>query len=812
MQTYRLTPIALALLTIFPANIQAATNMPPFKVDPGLLQSAPATSTRAPAAIPDKSQNTATTSQKLAPTHAVAATKEANNTAALPAQVDETRQGDNKNWYDDLATNNPSADPETAPIIIHADRIQGHQDQEVEAFGNVELRKPDQALFAEHLIYKPPEDEVFAENKVRVEQKGNIVTGPELRLQLETNQGYMNQPAYELTGTHARGAGDKLLFQGENKYRAENATYTTCPVGQDDWFLHAGDINIDRNTQIGTAHHAYIEFKGVPLLYSPWIQFPLNNQRKSGLLTPSFGSTGNSGAEFKLPFYWNIAPEYDATIAPRIMAKRGMQVATEFRYLQPTYTGNSQIEFLPNDQITNTNRVALNIQHMHNLGSGWTGLLNVQKVSDDNYFRDLSTQLTSTSTVNLPREGVLNYNGGGWWNFAARIQRFQTLQDPLATVATPYHRTPQLTLNGLKQNIFGTDMGFSSEFVDFNNPTPTADHPDGKRLTFYPSVSLPLSNSYAYITPKLGVHTTRYSLDNNQTTLPDTTRTLPIFSLDSGMVFERDADLMGQTYVQTLEPRLYYLNVPYRDQNLIPNFDTAEADFNFAQMFSENHFTGSDKINDANQVTAALTTRILEPDSGMERIRAAIGQRYYFADQQVTLTPSTPVRTTKTSDFLAAFSAQITPAWTVDTGWQYNPDSQQTQKASMGARYQPEPGKVLNMAYRFTRGDALRGIQGVEQVDLSAQWPISGKISGLARWNQSILDSTLVEGLAGIEYNGGCWALRTVIHRFATATTQSTDSIFIQLELNGVSSLGFNPLDILRQNISGYRKTNEPTQ
>ena len=807
MQTYRLTPIALALLTIFPTNIQAATNMPPFKVESGLLQTTPATPAKTSAAIADQPKNAAAASRGAAPALPVSASKGAGTAVNLPVQTDATRQRADQDWYEEIATNNPDANPETAPIIVHADRIQGHQDREMEAFGNVELHKPGQALFAQHLIYYQPEDEVFAEDKVRVEQKGNIVTGPELRLKMDTNQGYMNQPAYELGSTHARGVADKLLFQGENKYRGENATYTTCPVGQDDWFLHAADINIDRNTQIGTAHSAYIEFKGVPLLYSPWIQFPLNNQRKTGLLTPSFGNTGNSGAEFRLPFYWNIAPNYDATVTPRVMAKRGVQVATEFRYLQPTYTGITQIEFLPNDAITETNRGALNIQHNHNLGSGWTGLLNIQKVSDDNYFRDLSTQLTSTSTVNLPREGVLNYNAGGWLNFGARVQRFQTLQDPLAPVGEPYHRTPQLTLNGLKQNIFGTDMGFSSEFVDFNNPSPTANRPDGQRLTFYPSVSMPLSNSYAFITPKIGVHTTRYTLNNSQTTLPDTTRTLPIFSLDSGMVFERDADIMGQTYAQTLEPRLYYLNIPYKDQNLIPNFDTAEADFNFAQIFSENRFTGGDKINDANQVTAALTTRILQPENGLERMRAAIGQRYYFTEQQVTLAPGTPPRTTKTSDFLAALSTQITPAWLLDAGWQYNPDSQQTQKTSLGTRYRPEPGKTINMTYRYTQGDLLTG---VEQIDLSAQWPITGKVSGLARWNQSILDGRLIEGLAGIEYNGGCWAFRAVYHSFVTSTVQTTNAIFIQLELNGVSSLGFNPLDVLKQNISGYRKTNEP--
>ena len=793
MQTYRLTPIALALFSFFHASAQSATNLPPFKVDPALLEPARPSPRKSSESISAGKTLNKTPSPAVIPADKPAA-------SSIPISTAEPAIPGNDSWQNaEAPILSATDDPKKAPTIIHADRMQGHQDKEIEAFGKVELRKPGQVLFADHLIYTQPENDLFAEGNVRIEQKGNITTGPELRLNLDTNKGVMDKPLYELAETHARGSADKLLFEGEDKYRAQDATYTTCPVGQDDWFLHAGAIDIDRTTQIGVAHHAYIEFKGVPLLYTPWISFSLNHQRKSGLLTPSFGTTGNSGAEFTLPYYWNIAPNYDATITPRALSKRGLQIGTEFRYLQPQYSGIAQVELLQNDRVTNSNRYALNLQHQQNLGSGWSGSLNLQKVSDDNYFRDLSTRLTSTTQTNLPREGVLNYSGG-WWTFGALMQRFQTLQDPLAPVVPPYHRIPQLTLNAAQQNVYGTDIALTSEFVNFNNPAPSADKPDGKRLTVYPSVSLPLTNIYGYITPKIGVHHTRYTLDKNQTSFPDTTRTLPIISVDSGIAFERDAEILGDHYLQTLEPRLYYLNIPYRDQSLIPNFDTAEADFNFAQIFSENQFTGGDRINDANQVTAAITTRVLQPENGLERVRAAIGQRYYFKDQQVTL--SSPARTNKTSDILVALGGQITPAWSMDAGWQYNPNLRKTLKSNLSARYLPGPHKIVNMSYRFTR-DSLR------QIDLSAQWPITEKISGLARWNYSILDSKVLEGLAGVEYNGGCWAVRAVVHSLATATAQTTNSFFLQLELNGVSSLGANPLEVLRQSIAGYSKTNE---
>jgi len=686
----------------------------------------------------------------------------------------------------------PGAEP--APLFISADRLQGVRDQNLEAFGDVDMRKQGEAISADYLIYRQPQDEVYAKGNVRIEQNSSIVAGPEMRLKLEQSLGYMELPVYQLTDNNARGDAKRLLFEGKDKYRLQDARYTTCSAGTDDWFLHAADLEIDRTVQIGTAHHAYVEFKGVPLLYTPWMTFPLVAQRKSGFLAPSIGSTGNSGWELTTPYYWNIAPNRDATISPRFMLKRGVQLKNELRYLEPDYVGAANLEVLPSDRVAHSTRHFLALQHQQNLGSGWTGSLDLQRASDDNYFKDLSTVVAATSQVFLPREGTLSYAQAPW-NFTARVQGYQTLQDPLAPVTPPYSRLPQLLLSVNRPNVYGADWALTSEFVDFSHPTLL----NGRRFMLYPSASLPLRQTYGYVIPKIGLHITRYALGEGAST-PDITRTVPIFSADSGLYFERDWALNGTPFLQTLEPRLYYVYIPTREQNQIPVFDTGEAGFDFAQIFSENQFTGPDRINDANQVTASLTSRLVDPNSGVERLRAAVGQRFYFKEQEVTL--SSAARTRNFSDMLFSLGGPITPALQLDALVQYDPAKNAPANSSMSARYRPAPGKVLNLSFRYTQ-DLLK------QIDVSGQWPLYGRWIGMARYNYSLLDSKVLEALAGLEYNGGCWASRAVIHQFTTATAEVTNAFFLQLELNGVSQIGPNPLDILKQNIVGYTKSNE---
>lgn len=832
---FRPTPLALALLCLFPAASQAALNLPPFQIDPGLLQ--PATrdvpaQKREPTAAPDKAvpesyspaaaprATTSPSEPRPAPVAAPARREEqeapAQKTQAMPAAHPADGATPKTEDAEPLPlkpspnlTLSPPPGTQSTPIFIRAMRIQGHQDIETEAIDEAELRQWGQIVTADRLRYNKPEDELYAQGNVRIEQKGDITEGLELKLQMEKKEGFMKQPAFQLNQQVPPGRGDAkmLLFEGENQFRLDDVRYTTCQAGSDDWFIHARDLEIDRTAQVGTARNAYIEFMDVPILYTPWMNFSLNSERKSGFLTPSYGSTGNSGAEFALPYYWNIAPNMDATITPRLMTKRGMQLKNEFRYLNPTYSGAANLETLPNDQIAGMSRSFMSLRHQHNLGGGWAGLLNLEKASDDNYFRDLSTQVSVTSQVNLLRDGLLSYAGSGW-NFSARSQSFQTLQDPLAPIITPYRRT-QMLLNGsrlvdLGRNSLspGMTLALNSELVNFTHPSLV----NGKRLTFYPSVSLPLNPIYGYIIPKIGLHGTRYTFDNETTTQADISRTLPIFSIDSGLYFDRNLSLFGSTYQQTLEPRLYYVRTPFRDQSQIPLFDTGDFGFGIPQIFSENRFTGGDRISDANQVTLGVTSRFLE-ESGIERLRGTLAQRYYLTLPQVTL-PGGTAPTRKYSDILASVGGRVTRALALDSLWQYDPDLKKTGNFTLTGRYLPTPGKALNVGYRYSPTAPLTPV-ALKQIDASAQWPLTGRWSGLARWNYSILDKKVLESLAGLEYNAGCWAFRSVVHSFATATSERTNAIFFQLELNGVSSIGSNPLDVLTRNIYGYIKTTD---
>ncbi|MDD5330704.1 MAG: LPS-assembly protein LptD [Sulfuricella sp.] len=822
---FRPTPLAFALIWLFPATAQAALNLPPFQIDPALLQPAPAPrrAAPAPAAAPATELHPAAIAAASMPQQGsflpVAAAGPAE--PDIPAAANSAEPVESAEPAEPLPlksskalTVSPPPDTKSTPIFIRAQRIQGHQDVETEAIGDAELRQWGQVVTADHLRYNKPDDELHAQGDVRIDQNGDIVEGPELKLKLEKNEGFMRQPVFQLNQQVPPGRGDAkmLLFEGENKYRLEDVRYNTCPAGSDDWFIHANQLEIDRTTQVGTARNAYVDFMGVPILYTPWMNFSLNSERKSGFLSPSYGSTGNSGAELTLPYYWNIAPNMDATITPRLMTKRGVQLKNEFRYLEPTYSGMANLEVLPNDRLTGERRDFMSLRHQHNLGGGWTGVLTLEKASDDNYFRDLSTQISVTSQVNLLRDGLLSYAGAGW-NFSARSQSFQTLQDPLAPIITPYRRT-QFLLNGsrplgLGASRYGSglDLILNSELVDFTHSelVDGTARPNATRLTLYPSISLPLNPVYGYIVPKLGLHATRYAFDP-AAALPDVTRTLPIFSVDGGLYFDRNVSLFGSSYQQTLEPRVYYVRAPFRDQSRIPLFDSGDFGFGIPQIFTENRFIGGDRISDANQVTLGVTSRFLE-ESGIERLRGTVAQRYYLSIPQVTLPGGTPPDR-KFSDILVSLGGKMTRALSLDSLWQYDPDLAKTSNLALTGRYLPAPGKAFNVGYRYTPATPATPV-GLKQIDTSAQWPLTGRWSGLARWNYSILDNRNLESLAGLEYNAGCWAFRAVVHSFATATSERSNSIFFQLELNGVSSIGSNPLEVLSRNIYGYTKTNE---
>ena len=683
-------------------------------------------------------------------------------------------------------------------MFVTADKIESTEENVMEATGKVEARQAGQNFFADWLRYDMTLNEVRARGDVRFEQPALTVTGDTLHLKLDDSSGELLKPVYQLVASPGRGEAARVDFINKNQYTFKDATYTTCPVGNDDWYLDVGTLNIDRTRDIGVARDATLQFLGVPILYTPWMSFPLNNARETGILAPTLGTTQRTGIDIVVPYYFNLAPNYDATLYPRLMSKRGFQLGAEFRYLFEKFSGTSQVEYLPNDSAAGYSRWGVFLKHLQNINPNLTVGLDFNRVSDNDYFRDLSNLVKATSQSYLNREAWVTYQRD-WWNADLRVQSFQTLQDPAAPLAIPYNRLPQLRVNAARDLPGGVQFNLVSEATHFTHPTQT----EGTRVLAYPTVKLPLTNSYGFITPQLGWHLTHYNLDNSVPE-PKINRNVPIASLDAGVILDRPFSFKGQAYQQTLEPRFYYVYAPFREQKSIPIFDTALLDFNYAQMFTENQFVGGDRVNDANQFTLAVTSRFFEEESGIERLRVTLGQRYYFSTQKVTL-PGVPARDRSSTDLLAALSGQITRAWRIDTGWQFDTDNGTTVRQNLGATYRPSPGRILNFSYRTID-------KTTEQIDVSGQWPLSSRWYGVFRYNYSLRDNKLVEGLAGLEYNAGCWAVRGVVQQLATKEKQSTSALFFQLELSGMGHLGSNPLDVLKNSVPGYRPSNEFTQ
>jgi LPS-assembly protein len=733
-------------------------------------------------------------------------------------------------------------------IEIEGDKLDLYLDRKMRASGNAVITRGDQKVHGDQIEYDVQNDELQVNGNVRIAIDNGQITGPALRMRLSESIGEMrdasikfnkspsldtivdakqssllndqseilsdpkryldnnstlsNAPALTRNLEGSRGDAKLVLFEGQDKKRLKNARYTTCEAGVDDWYIKANELELDDYTQSGVAKNAYVEFKGVPVLYTPWLSFSFNNQRKSGLLAPTIGTTSRSGFEVYTPYYWNIRPDMDATLATRYLSKRGLQMSGEFRYLDESYSGVSSLEYLNKDNLSNQNRFYANFSHLHQLGSGWSAGYNIEKVSDDQYFSEMSTRIVSTSRVNLPQEGFVNYQDDVW-NFNALAQKYQTLDE----LSYPYERLPQLTLTGNKEWQYVNGELFTQwTYFDRNNEAPKL--ATGNRVVAYPSINVPFTSSYGFITPKLGLHASSYQLNDNDFTVNgqlqsenSLTRTLPIFSLDTGLFFDKESTFLDTKYTQTIEPRLFYVYIPYDDQSKIPVFDSSLADLNLTTLFTENQFTGSDRVNNANQVSLAMTTRFIDSDTGIERISATLGQRYYFEDQKVYL-PGVNATDRKTSDIIAGFTARLSSQWKLDAFWQYDPDASKMARSNLLARYNPEPGKLLNMGYRYTQ-DFL------EQINISGQWPLSNGWYGVGRYNYSIRDKNAIESLAGVEYDAGCWQARAVVQRVETATADANYGFFFQLELGGLASIGSNPLNLLRRDIPGYLSSSE---
>lgn len=718
------------------------------------------------------------------------------------------------------------------PTFVEGDRIQGQVDLKTTVEGNAQLRRGDTVIRARTLDYNQATDLARATGDVHINKAGNIFEGPYLELYVDAFQGFFNEPRYHFLRNDAYGQADRVDFIDENHAVVHNATYTTChrlpgPSWMPDWILRAASIAMDQENEVGQAKDAVLSFKGVPILPVPSMSFPLGEQRKSGLLPPTVGMDSTSGFETTLPYYWNIAPNRDATLYPTIMTRRGVDLGAEFRYLEPTYSGFVRGDFLPHDRVRGIDRWGFSMQHTQSgLQLPVLGLsslaMNLNRVSDDNYWKDFSHSSASLTQRLLSNDATLNWGWAGV-NMSARTLTWQTLQDPLSPIVPPYDRSPEFTARQTKSNLWGgLDTYWEADTTRFVSSPSLTLQPNAQRSYFLGQISRPWQAPGWFFTPKAQINARRYSFDTplaNGATAADVT--VPTFSLDSGLIFERDASVFGRAFRQTLEPRAFYVYTPFRNQNFLPNYDSALNDFNFATIFTENAFGGEDRISDNNLLTLGVTSRLLDPNTGAEAAKFGVAQRVRFKDQKVTLPGGTPV-SERLSDMLFGASVTALPKWSVDSVVEYNPKTRKSINSTVGVRYNPSSYHVVSAAYRLQRGVS-------EDIDIGWQWPINdlwgdkgqnlgpGLGQGPGRWYSvgrvdfSLFDHRIVEGLVGLEYDGGCWIGRVVLERISTSTASSNKRVLFQLELVGFTHLGSNALQTLKENIPRYQFLRERT-
>ncbi len=727
----------------------------------------------------------------------------------------------------------PPAERGQRPTFLEAERIEGRPELETTLEGAAELRRGDTVLRADRIHYDQPTDTVRARGQVRVNRAGDVFQGPELQLQVDAFEGFFTTPSYRLLKNDAHGQAARIDFLGNDRARIRQATYTTCQ--RDDeaswrpaWMLTAENIRIDNEAGVGVATGAMLRLYGVPVVPLPYLSFPLSDERKSGLLPPTTGGDNINGTVIAVPYYWNIAPNRDATLTPTLLGRRGLELGSEFRYLEPDYRGRLRANVLPSDRLSNDRqRWVLGLEHSDRLlrepfPRGMSLNVRVRRVSDDAYWRDFPRNPISQAERLLASDASLAWTASPAWSFSARTLAWQTLQDPSSVIVPPYDRMPQLVARYARNLPAGVQARVESDFTRFHSVSSLTQQPDAQRAFMVGTLSRTWREPAGYFTPRLRVHSRHYAFDAPlaATGRREASVTVPTLSLDGGIFLERDTTLFGRELLQTLEPRVYYVYTPFRAQSQLPNYDSAATDFNFATVFADNAFAGNDRISDNNLVTLGVTSRFQDARNGAQLARIGVAQRLRLEDQRVTLTPQDTPATQRVSDLLVGGGINWTQRWTTDVTAQYNPHLRQSERATVNARYSPGTYRLVQAAYRYQRDIN-------QQVDLSWQWPLNdlwgdrgqdlgpGRGQGGNRWygvgrlNMNLEERRLVDSIVGLEYDGCCWVGRAVLERLRVgATTQDTRLMF-QLELIGFSRLGNNVLGALRAQVPRYQFLHE---
>ena len=721
-----------------------------------------------------------------------------------------------------------------APAFVSGERISGQTDVSLSVDGQAQLRRGPTVVRAARIDLEEGSQNLKASGPVRLSRSGHVFTGDELMLRIDSFEGYFSKPQFRfLSG--GQGRAERFEFLGDQRMSAVSASYTTCERDNEAswrpaWEFTADRLDFDFDAEVGQAQHMRLRFYDTTILAWPGtVSFPLSDKRKSGLLPPTYALDTTGGLTLSAPYYFNIAPNYDATLTPTLMSKRGLDLGSELRYLERSDRGSLRLNLMPQDRINQRERWSYSLQHTGRWSEGLPGALNynlnLNRVSDDDYWRDFPRQSKALTQRLLPADLGLSWSQGPF-QASLRALQWQTLQDPLSPIVPPYDRLPQLVLrhgSSTLSPLGPLETSLETDFTRFSALRSLTSQTNADRFYARGQLSSPWVWPAGYITPKLQIHATQYSFAENWRGTNAASRVLPTFSLDTGLVFERQAQWFGRGFIQTLEPRAFYVHTPFRDQSRLPNYDSAENSFSFATLFTENNFVGNDRIADANLLTLGLSSRFLVPETGAETLRLGMAQRIRFADQLVTLDGSAPpVNAERISDLMLGATVNASQAWALDLVTQYNPKRGESQRSSISSRYHPSPYRVLSAAYRVQR-PVTTGDTGSQQFDVGWQWPVNdlwgdkgqdlgpGRGQGGQRWysvgrlNYSATDGRLVDGVLGLEYDGCCWIARAVLQRSFSGLARANTQIMLQLELVGFSRIGNNPLGTLKNNIARYQ-------
>lgn len=754
------------------------------------------------------------------------------------------------------------------PLSVTSDHAHFHLEGSSTLTGHVHLIQGNTQLFAdEAIIHRDPKkpipiDWVKAKGHIKLYEPGIRLEGTQAEVLTQSDTKIIQHAHYRLYDRHARGYAERITVHQQNEMILKEATYTTCAPCQNTWNLKIKSANLNKKTGRGQAKQTSLYVHHFPIFYFPYLDFPIDNRRQTGFLFPQFGFTNRSGLELGTPFYWNLAPNYDATLTPRFLSKRGLELQGKFRYLSSQSSGEIEGTVLPDDRNyrqfrinqlanhpeipaldpritalqTNDHRHAVRIKHDTHFNEHWLANVHYQTVSDDNYFMDFGNNIGIAGTTQLLQQGQLIYQGTNW-NIRTRLQQYQTLHPftgPLTSDA--YKRLPQITVTSYSDLPYGLHFSHTGEFSHFahkKDPLTGNAFTTGNRLQLRPGISLPFTTPGWYLKPRIQWNILLYSLTLGPKDISylqaHSAQSTPIYDLDSGLIFERSFMIKKESYIQTLEPRVYYLYVPFRNQNALPLFDTQYLGFDYNHLYWENRFTGLDRLGDTNQLTLGLTSRFLDAVAGNERLNFTLGQIFYFQKRQVSACAKSDVDcfNQQLSDQLRGRSnltAQVRYSfptfWTAHANLEWDPYQKKLAKQGFHFQYHPDTSSVFNMGYQFLRHNPAKNestpgaAARLSQSDVSFAWPLTFQWRILGRWQYDLYQHRSNEIAAGIEQHGCCTAVRLFFSHFLQPYDntslnnhrQYSNAIFLQFIFKGLAGIGHHHLDsTLHRTISGYR-------